>query len=582
MKTKTCFWLLWGCMLGSACGVPAPPPVDLGAADAGRATAPDPDGDPVSVIDPEPDAGLSNPPAPPPSPPEPPAFVPASARLRRLLGYQYRNAIADLLGPDAAAVVQPPADGWLNGFASIGNASLALAPADLELYEANAFAAAAVAIQSDAPLPFRLCTPIAYDDLACAQQIVALWGKRLYRRTLTSDEVARWSQIVLDGAEIYGDFDVGLEFALAGMLQSPHFLYMVEVGVPVTNQPGRQRLTGYEIATRLSFFLLGTTPPVELLDAAAQGALDTPEGIRMYAAELLLDPRARQALHAYFEETWGLLKLAGLHRPDVGYSPSLAASMRQETLRFIDDIVWDQNGDARALFSADFTFVNDELAAFYQLPPTGTGAELVRVMLEPSSERAGLLTQGSFLARFAHPDRSSPTLRGKYIRENILCVAVPAPPNDVDTNLPESSADDIPRTTRDRLAAHVENEGCAGCHSLMDPLGFPLERFDQAGRFRETEHGLPIRTDSDVDGVEVQNAIELAHVIAEDPSATDCLVRNLFRHAVGHVEEVGETASLLMVQNAFEDSGYRLQDALVEIVSADAFRFVTQPEGVSP
>lgn len=574
MKAKTA--ICWACFSAwmTACTSPAPSPMSMSSGnDASPAAV-----ESASRLD----AGPAETPTYEPPPSQPPPFVPATARLRRLLGYQYKNAIADLLGAEAAAVVRPPADGLLNGFAAIANASLAVAPAEVELYEQNAFAAAALAIQSNDALPFRLCTPIAYDDAACAQQIIALWGKRVYRRTLSSDEVTRWTQVLLDGAEVYGDFDFGLEFVLAGMLQSPNFLYMVEVGVPVPNEVGRQRLTGYEIATRLSFFLLGTTPSVELLDAAAQGALDSPEGVRMHATQLLADPRAREALHAYFEETWGLADLPALHRPELGYSPSIAASMRAETLRFIDEIVWDQNADARSLFSGDFTYLNDELAAFYQLPSTGTGAELIRVMLDPSSERRGLLTQGAFLARFAHPDRSSPTLRGKYVRENILCQAVPAPPNDVNTTLPESVEDDAPRTTRDRLAAHVENESCAGCHYLMDPLGFPLERFDQAGRSRDTEHGLPIRTDSEVDGVEVANAVELGNLIAEHPDAPDCMVRNLFRHGVGHIEEIGESASLLLVQNAFENSGYRLQDVLIDIVSSDAFRFVSQPEGVSP
>lgn len=558
-----------------ACSAPAPSPVATSMPDAGAPPS-------ASPTPPNVDAGTMAPPAADPPAPEAPPFVPATARLRRLLGYQYQNAIADLLGEEAAAVVVPPADGLLNGFAAIANASLALAPADVERYEANAFAAAAVAIQSSEALPFRLCTPIVPDDLACAQQIVALWGRQVYRRQLTEDEVSRWSSVVIEGAQRLGDFDAGLEFMLAGMLQSPNFLYMSEVGTPVPNLPGRQRLTGYEIATRLSFFLLGTTPSIALLDAAAQGALDTSEGLRVYATELLQDPRARRALHAYFEETWGLAALAEINRPGLGYSESIAASMREETLRLIDEIVWNQNADARTLFSADYTFVNSELSAFYDMPEIGGGNQWVQVFHDSASERKGILTQGAFLARFAHPDRSSPTLRGKYIREHLFCQAVPAPPNDVDTTLPEPTEEDIPQTTRDRLSAHVENTSCAGCHYLMDPLGFPLERFDQVGRFRETEYGLAIRTDSEIDGQQVENAQALGDWLAVHPDVPDCMVRNLYRHAVGHVEEVGETASILLVQNAFENSGYRLQDVLIEIVSSEAFRFVSQPAGVAP
>jgi hypothetical protein len=189
-----------------------------------------------------------------------------------------------------------------------------------------------------------------------------------------------------------------------------------------------------------------------------------------------------------------------------------------------------------------------------------------------------LLTGGAFLTRFAHVRNTSPTLRGKYLRENIMCMAVPAPPDDVDTTLPEPSASDLPRTTRDRIEGHMAEDRCAACHAYIDPLGFALEGFDQAGRARTHENGLPIDTATEIDGVPVADARGLASFLSESPDVMTCLVRNLFRHAVGHIEEVGEEPSLVLTSAAFEAAGFRLQDALVEIVVSDAFLFIEHPE----
>jgi hypothetical protein len=514
-----------------------------------------------------------------PPPGDPPPFVPADARLRRLLGFQYRNAIQDLLGSDAAAVVDPPADVPLNGFVSVGAATLSLSPTDVEKLEASAFAAAQVAVHGEGPRAFRVCAPSAFDDASCASQTVAAFGRRAFRRPLTADELSRWTAIAAEGAAAYGDFDMGLEYAFAGMLQSPSFVYLVEVGEPVAGDAAHRRLTGYELASRLSFFLVGTTPSDALLDAAGRGDLDTREGVRLYAEALLTEDRAREALRGFFAEKLGLGVLLGIDRPGTGLGETVRTAMQEETLRFIDDIVWQRNADARELFTGGFSYMNDELASFYGLPLPGQGSQMVRVPLGEASGRGGLLTQGSFLARFAHVNRSSPTLRGKFIRESIMCQAVPAPPDDVETTLPEPTDDDIPQTTRDRMAYHMSEERCADCHAMMDPLGFALEGFDQAGRARTHERGLPVNTASDLDGEPVAGANELARALAAYPDVPGCLVKNLFRHGTGHLEEPGEDHALLLVSDAFEGSGFRLRDGLLEIVLSDAFRHVAQPEG---
>ena len=532
--------------------------------------------------------GPTNPPD-PPDPPDPEPFAPADARMRRLLSWQYQNAVRDILGDAAANTIDPPADIPLNGFVSVGSASLSLSPVDIEKLELSAYAAAQSAVHGDAAQSWRVCTPTAHDDGVCAAQVVASIGRRLFRRPLTAggedDELVRWTTIATQAANAYGDFDMGLEFAIAGMLQSPHFIYLVEVGVPVDASeaaalvPGARRLSGLEMAARLSFFLVGTTPSDALLDAAAAGELDSREGVRIWAQALVEQPLAQDALRRFFDEKLGLALLPSLSRTGGGFNSAIKAAMREETLRFINDVIWTRNADARELFTSDATFVNDELAGFYGLPLPGLGSEFVRITLAPTTRRAGLFTQGAFLSRFAHESRSAPTQRGKFIRESVLCQAVPAPPDDVNTVLPEPTADDLPRTTRERMDAHVADESCAACHLSMDPLGFAYEEFDQAGRYRTHEEGLPIDAATDIDGVPVNGAADMARALAQFPEVPACLVKNLFRHGTGHLEELAEDPSLALVADAFEDSGFRLKDALIQIALSDAFRLIARPQG---
>jgi hypothetical protein len=519
-------------------------------------------------------------------PDDPRPFVPAEARMRRLLSWQYTNALRDILGDDAAAVVTPPADVPLNGFYTVGAASLSMTPVDIERVEQSAFAAAQIAVHgasNDAVESWRTCAPSGPSDSACMEQLVAAVGKKAYRRALTPEERARWVAVGMNAATAYGDFDLGLEFAVAGLFQSPNFLYQIELGVPVDGDEARRRLSGVEIASRLSFFLLGTTPSDGLLQAGERGDLDDEVGLSLYAETMLADPRAKAALRQFFDEKLQLAAMLAVVRDADGYDDSLQALLREETLAYVDDIVWTRNADARELLSSDFTYVNDELASYYGIPLPGSGANFARVTVSAGSKRGGLLTQGAFLSRFAHERRTSPTLRGKFVREALMCQSIGAPPDDVDTTLPEPTEQDMPETTRDRIAQHATDERCAACHSQMDPIGFALESFDETGRLRTHEVGLPINDAGEVDGTVVDGPRGLSAYLREDPTVPLCLVRNLFRHATGHIEDSEEEPGITPVDHAFEDSGYRMKDALLAMVVSDAFRFVRSPsDGGAP
>lgn len=504
----------------------------------------------------------------------PPPFTAPGPTLRRLLASHYVNAVRDLLGDGAAAVADPPPDSSLNGFDAIGAAQLAVGDAAIAQYESSALAIAAAAMGDMARIDGYLgCAPQGPGDVLCHKHFVAGFGRAAFRRPLDAEELDRYALIAHDAAIRLHDFRAGVQYVIAGILQSPSFLYQVEIGKP-TSAPSLRRLTGYEMATRLSFFLAGTTPSPELLDAAEAGGLDAAEGVRKAAQALLAKPSARAAVAAFYSELFRLRDLDALTKDLSTYpqfSPALAQAMREETLRLIEDVVWTQNTDVRAILDADYTFVDDGLASFYGMtPPGGTGFQ--KVPAAAAQKRGGIFGHASFLSLFSHAKAASPTIRGKFIREMLLCEPIPAPPNDVDTTLP---ADATGLTMRDKLMAHQTDPKCAGCHVPMDSIGFGLENYDAVGAFRTTENGATIDTHTEIEGLgSFDGAAELGGLLRGSPSVSMCLVRNLLRASTGHLETGGEDATVAALAASLAASEYRLQDLLVELTASDAFRLV--------
>jgi PAS domain-containing protein len=494
-----------------------------------------------------------------------------SPTLRRLIARQYKNAVRDILGEDAALAAAPPPDIALNGFETIGAAQLAVGDQAVVQYESSARGIAAAAMGDSARISELVgCAPSGAADTACHRELVARFGRRAFRRPLIEEEIAAYSAVALEAAQEFNDFYAGVEYAMAAILQSPFFLYQVEIGVPGAENPSRRALTGFEIATRISFFLTDSTPSDELLDAAEAGSLATSEGVRDAARDLLEQPGARAALRGFYEEFLRLRELDGLVKDTntfPQFSASLAQAMKEETLSLIQDVVWERDADYREILDADYTFVNQELAAFYGFPePTEPG--FAKVAIKPEEKRGGFFGHASFLSLFAHATSTSPTLRGKFVRERMLCQSIPAPPNNVVTEFPPGAE---AQTARDRLKAHQEVPSCAGCHVLMDNIGFGLENFDGVGLFRTTENGADIDAKSDVDGIPFDGARSLGTALRSSDEVPLCVARNIFRHATGHVETKGEAEAIAAIGEAFEASGYRMKELLVEIAASEAF-----------
>jgi hypothetical protein len=510
--------------------------------------------------------------------PPPAEFEPGPQVFPRLTERQYRNNIEQLLGaPLPAPPLEPDTNPYL--FFNIGAASTTVSELGVQQYE-EAAELLTRAVFDDAARREALvgCLPAAPAD-ACVSGFIATFGRRAYRRPLSPDEQARWLGIA--GELANGDAWQGLRFAVSGMIQSPHFLYRVELGEPDPADPDRRRYTGHEMASRLSFLIWNTGPDDLLLDAADRGDLLTEDGLLAEAERLLDDPRARTAIQEFFAQFLDLGRLDGIDRDPVRYplfSPTMIASMRTEVQLLVDDLIHRRDGDIRSIFSTRNTFVNSELAALYGVEAEGASAvTFVPVELPADGPRAGLLTLGAFLTMNAHETENSPTARGKYVRARVLCQDVPAPPPDIDLNLDPKEGDEG-KTLRERLEQHRSDPACAGCHAFIDPPGFLFENFDPIGAWRTLDNGQPIDASGDLDGVPLTSARDLADILKDDKRVGRCMVTQLYRHATGRREVVSERLGLDAVDLEFAASGNRFRDLMLTLVTSEVFRTVSGEE----
>lgn len=508
------------------------------------------------------------------SSPPPTMFVPAPATLRRLTSTQYRNTLKQLFG-DSIAIPALEPDIIVSGYSSVGASTLAISPRRTEQYETDALAVARDAMSRDEIRRVIVpCTPAGVTDEVCVEKFLVQFGRRVFRRPLAADEIARYGMVASTASEALGDFWRGLEYAISGLLQSPQFLYRREMGTADGRYASGRRLDGYELASRLSFFLWDSTPDDRLLDAAGAGSLGSPTGLRAEAERLLAAQAGRDGLLRFYDELFALAGLEDLVQLPSIYrlrSDTLGASLRSEALRVFEDAVFGQERDIRELVDGRRTFVNAEIARLYGVPaPPGGG--FGPVDLPESSHRAGILTQGAFLALQAHSTSTSPTRRGKFIRERLLCQTIPPPPSNVVTALPPDGAGG-PRTMRQKLEAHRENAVCASCHSVMDPIGLGLENFDAIGVWRTMDAGQVIDASGDLDGVPFSDARGLARAVREHQSTVPCLVRNLFRFAGGHMETAGEEPVITALVDGFAAGGYRVRGLVLALIDSPAFLY---------
>ncbi len=504
-----------------------------------------------------------------------------SSGLRRLTQEQYKSSVTDLLGDNLDLTLSLPADQVAEEgfeFISVGASQVTTSGLGIQQYDAFARALAGQVFEDVTHREaFVGCTSAALND-DCVTSFLQRFGRSAFRRPLSDEELARYRKLVNQGQL---EFDVwrGLQVATTAFLSSPNFLYRVEVGFAAPQLAATYRLDDFEVATRLSYLLWNTTPDGQLLDAAAAGQLAQPDGLRQAAMRLLEAPRAEAPLVQFFSEWLGFKNLDQLpkdHSVFPEYTDTLRLAMRQQFERTIAGDFLRANRSLMEIFSTRDTYVNSELAKLYGLPAI-TGSEFVRVTLPGDGPRAGLLTLAGFLAANSRATMTSPTLRGRFISERLLCRPIAPPPPNVKTSLPPPPADGHIETMRERLTRHATDPGCAACHRQMDPFGLALEHFDGIGVYRELDQGQPINTSGELDGVAFDGAIGLGALLARDPRVASCVGRNLARHAWGQAEGSDENWIFDTLSQRFADSAYSFKELVLDLVTHDSFRFSGGP-----
>jgi len=488
--------------------------------------------------------------------------LPLPTALRRLTHSQYNNTVADLLQDRTRPANQFPPEDFINGFTNQA-AGQNISPVMAEDYARAAAKLTRTAVRSGALAKLIPCDKSAS---ACPEQFVRSFGELAFRRPLSAAEVTTFKKL------LGPSFDAPL--VVETMLQSPGFLFHTSPGP----------------AARLSYLLWDTAPDPTLRSAN----LTTQADIETQARRLLADPRAKLALNQFLAEWLRFDRVKGALRertlfPEFG--AELIQSMLAETTHLFEDLVWNDKNFLN-LFTARHSFVNTPLAQLYDLPPPPT--EFAQIAFPANSKRAGILGHASFLTLTSKPSETAPTDRGLFVREHFLCQIVPPPPPGVSTTLPVLS-EEKPLTNRDRLAAHLSDSSCAGCHRLVDPIGFGFEQFDAIGRYREKQialifpttdkvkrnvrldavpTALPVNTEASILGVPnsaFSSPAEAGDILARTPACQRCIVKQFFRYALGRPETDADRPHLESIFQRFSKSGFRFRELVLATVTSQPF-----------
>ncbi|MDB5424814.1 MAG: hypothetical protein JWQ29_2230 [Phenylobacterium sp.] len=501
--------------------------------------------------------------------------------LRRLTQDQYRNSIADIFGADIKIAGRFEQERRSSGLLAIDSTAGSYSPSGYEQYEQMGRSIAAQVVDKDHRATLIPCEPkaAAKPDEACAAAFLGPAGRLLFRRPLAASEVKAYAAFAGATTTRLGDFYAGLQGALARMLVSPEFLFRIETarGGP----SGPMQLDGYGKASRLSFLMWNTTPDDELLRAAAAGELETKDGLARQVDRLMASPRLATGVRAFFSDAAGFDGFDSLSKDVVIYprfDAAVAADAREETLRLVVDHLITRRADYRDLYTTRRGFLTRKLGLIYNVPVQNrygwTEYEFAK-----EDNRDGILSRMSFLALHGHPGRSSPTLRGKAIRELVLCQEVPAPPANVNFALVQDVKNPAFRTARARLGRHNDDPVCASCHKMMDPLGLPLETFDSSGEFRATENGAAIETSGQLDSHKFADAAGLGQAIHDDPQTASCLVERTYGYALGRAPAKADEAFLDALDSGFAKDGYRYPDLLRRIALSEEFYTLSPDPG---
>jgi len=496
---------------------------------------------------------------------------PAEGVIRRLTQSQYKNTIRDIFGPEIVIAGSLEPDFAVSGLLTVGASQSTISSWGVEQYERISYKLAEQILSNEGIRASLVpCTNSANFDEQCVKTFITDLGLLLWRRPVSNDELSELIALAENATNVLGDIDGGLAYPLASMLQSPNFLFRVELG------RAEGTYNDFEMAQRLSFFLWNTTPDAKLLQAASDGLLSTDAGLEAQIDRMLVSEKAKEGVANFFIEWFELERLDDMVKDPnifVHFNSELGDNAKEETLRVIEDHIFAQDADYRDLFTRTETYINRRLAALYEVrAPAKEG--FAKFSFQRSHGRRGIIGHTSLLSLHSHAVASSATLRGKFIRQTLLCGVVPPPPVNVDTALPEPSGTAI--TLRQRINEHSQNPTCSFCHLMVDPIGLGLENFDGIGRFRTKEGGVTIDPSGTLDKVYFKDAWELAEVIRNHPQLPSCFVKNIYQYATGNVASKGELGQINALTQMFQNGQFKVKSLIKDIAMSEGFRKVKE------
>ncbi len=510
--------------------------------------------------------------------------VPAAApRMRIVTTDQYLNTLSYVFGTSINLELKFPPPRRTEGLLANGATLAGMTPTQVEMFQRAADSVAAQVVSPERRSFLIPCQPAAVGaaDDTCAREFLGRTARLLQRRQVPAAELDEYVSQAAVIANDMGDFYTGLRVVLEALLLSPEVLFIAETSEADPENPGQQRLDSYSLASRLSFFLWNAAPDDMLLSAAESGKLHDEKGLARVVDSMLASPRLATGVRAFFDDMFAFDSFDSLSKDATVYpyfTGAVAHDAREQTLLTVVDHLLDKNLDYRDLFTTRATFVSAALAPIYRLPAASGWSTYE---FPADSPRRGILTHVSFLASHAHPGRSSPTLRGKALRELLLCQVVPPPPPNVDFSALNNPDAHYP-TQRDRVAAHLDNPTCAGCHRITDPTGLALENFDGAGQFRGSENGTSINASGDLDGKPFDDVIGLAQTLHDNPGLPSCLVQRVYSYGSGGAARTADRPLLQYFTARFAEKGYRLRDLLRTVALSKSFSHVAGSEDAIP
>jgi hypothetical protein len=503
----------------------------------------------------------------------PAAQAATPARMWRLTAAQYANTIKTLPGLDAASYANP-LDGadsqrrFKNDAETLGMPDVVM---DSALRVARDLSAPAVArLRSSNPC-------LASPDAACVRAAYGPLAAKAFRRPAADDELGRLVTLVTGNVAALG-VQGALELGVQSLLMSPHFLYRLELGEARADAAGRRRLTPHEIASALSYTLADGPPDSMLAAAAAQNALATSEQIRAHALRLLGSaPGQNRALARFLREYLGYDNAPNIFKDPKAHPYHAPVELVADTDAWLRDVLNERKDLLKTLFTAPWGYARQKTAGSYGLAAAPAAAARADF---PAGQRAGILTQPSFLVSFSGNEENDPIRRGKFIAQSLLCIGLPdSPPEDVPPLPPAPDA-----TLRERLEVHRNAKpNCVGCHRIMDPLGLGLEGYDHTGRHRTTEAGKPVDTRGEIVGTGTaidgpfDGALALGAKLASAPVVEQCFVRHGLRYLFGREERDGDGCALEAAHEALGRSGGDVVEVVAALVTSESFLYRLSP-----